>query len=187
MFHDVLLILSIEDWWWLICVHWLKKHSNPILPWKQCPIPILANSEGNSSHDLQYLNINFEMTTVGLTPLTRSELCSSLRNNSDPTLMSDWESPFILTLQKNDLVKKRPLTYLGLTMVDGMMAPLLLAGVSLPLLVVVSLLHFILKSLLSHKSLIFCTECTEFQQAPSVQIYINKAKWLSDAFLLSLK
>ena len=62
------------------------------------------------------------------------------------------------------------------------MAPLLLAVVSFPLLVFVSFLHFILKSLFPHKSLIFCTERSEFQQAPSVQIYQqNKAECLLDA------
>ena len=56
-------------------------------------------------------------------------------------------------------------------MVDGVMVPLLLADVTLLVLGVVPFLHFILKSLLPHKSLIFCTESTEFQQAPSVKIY----------------
>ena len=57
-------------------------------------------------------------------------------------------------------------------MVDGMIASLLGADVSLSLhFVVFSFLHFILRSLLPHKSLIFCTGSTEFQQAPSVQIY----------------
>ena len=43
-------------------------------------------------------------------------------------------------------------------MVDGVMVPLLLADVTLLVLGVVPFLHFILKSLLEHKSRIFCTE-----------------------------
>ena len=76
---------------------------------------------------------------------------------------------FYFNSTKKRPCQKRPLAHLGLAMVDGMIDPLLLVVVSLLLLV--SFLLFILKSLLSHKSLIFCTERSEFQQAPSVQIY----------------
>ena len=81
-------------------------------------------------------------------------------------------------------------------MVDGMIASLLGADVSLSLLFVFSFLHFILRSLLPHKSLIFWTGSTEFQQAPSVQIYqqgqqgfqMRKAIiFLNITLLLSLK